>query len=82
MEIGDRLRCLRMTTLETRRMRADLTEVYRIMNGIDKLNEEDFFSRYGKLRQENSGRTRGHALKLYKKRFCGDKGKFSIWKKG
>ena len=36
---------LTSTTLETRRERADLLEVYKILNGLEGVNEKDFFIR-------------------------------------
>jgi ribonucleases P/MRP protein subunit RPP40 len=51
----DRLRALHLTTLETRRLRGDLIEVFK---GLDKVESEWFFTVI------TSG-TRGHVLKLY-----------------
>ena len=39
----DRLRILGLTTLETRFVRADLIEVYKIFNGLDSLDSGKFF---------------------------------------
>ena len=69
----ERLSRLNLTTLETRRLRADLLEVYKIMTGKSRVNENLFFSRIA----EKSG-TRGHKYKLYKKRVLSDIGKFSF----
>ena len=41
----DRLRILRLTTLETRFVRADLIEVYKIFNGLDSLDLGRYFVR-------------------------------------
>ena len=41
----DRLRILGLTTLETRFVRADLIEVYKIFNGLDSLDPGRFFVR-------------------------------------
>jgi ribonucleases P/MRP protein subunit RPP40 len=57
----DRLRALHLTTLETRRRRGDLIEVFKIFKGLDKLESERFFT------VSTSG-TRGHELKLIKPR--------------
>ena len=66
-----RLECVNLTTLEMRRERADMLEVYKIMNGMEGLVEKDFFTR------DLSGR-RGHSFKLYKKRVNLDIAKYSF----
>ena len=66
----ERLKLTRLTTLETRRLRADMIEVYRILNSIDKVDGGKMFSRNW------SDSLRGHSLKLFKKRFKIDIGKF------
>ena len=48
--------------MEERRVRADLLEVYKIVHGLSAITFEDFFE------LDNSGRTRGHSLKLLQKR--------------
>ena len=62
----ERLSELNLTTLEERRQRGDMIEVFKILGGHDKLDAgEDF------LKLETSSlreRTRGHALKLQKPR--------------
>ena len=45
-----------------KRVRADLIEVYKVDHRLSAVSFEDLFE------FENSGRTRGHALKLRKKR--------------
>ena len=60
-----------LTTLETRRERADMLEVYKILTGQEGLDEELFFMRH-------RGVTRGHSLKLYKQNFKKDLSKFSF----
>ena len=57
------LQLLRLTTLETRRLRGDLIETFKIAKGFTNLNELDFFSF-----QNNVG-TRGHNMKMHKGRF-------------
>ena len=39
-----RLKFVGLTTLETRRERADLLEVYKILNELEGVNEKDFLS--------------------------------------
>ena len=68
----DRLRAVHLTSLETRRMRGDLIEVYKIMHGLANLNPEKFFT------FSTSG-LRGHRYKLFKPRVRTDIGKFSFF---
>ena len=56
-----RLKNLNLTTLETRRIRGDLIEVYRIMNGIESIDWKLLFSKSPK------DGPRGHTRKLEKK---------------
>ena len=58
----ERLKLTGLTTLETRRLRADLVEVYKIFNDIDKVNKSEMF-----ILDKN--RLRGHEYKLFKNRF-------------
>jgi ribonuclease P/MRP protein subunit RPP40 len=69
---GDRLRILGLTTLETRFLRADLIEVFKILRGFDKLEPDRFFQVVG------DGARRGHSFKLFKKRYRLDVGKFKF----
>ena len=62
----ERLIQLNMTTLEKRRERGDMIEVFKILKGLDRVNPQGNF-----LMQEMSShkqRTRGHSLKLVKPR--------------
>ena len=59
LDYPDRLKKLNLTTLIYRRHRTDILQVYRIINGIDRLNFKDFF----KL---DTSCTRGHTWKLWK----------------
>ena len=68
----DRLRMIGLTTLEQRRKRANVIEVFKIINGLDKLHTNDFFE----LREKSN--TRGHCPKLFKKRFRFDGGKYFL----
>ena len=56
---GERLKNLGLTTLETRRLRGDLIEVFKIFKGLDDVKPTDFFT------MSNTG-LRGHEFKLYK----------------
>src|SRR5664279_68235 len=54
-----RLKRLNLTTLETRRLRGDLIEVFKIFKGFDDIDPGIFFDL-------SKSRTRGHCLKLFK----------------
>ena len=41
----EKLRVMSLTTLETKRLRADLLEVYKIMRGLEEVRKETFFTR-------------------------------------
>jgi ribonuclease P/MRP protein subunit RPP40 len=56
----ERLELLGLTTLKTRRIRADLIETFKILNGFDNICSDLFFER------SESG-LRGHSMKLVKK---------------
>lgn len=68
----ERLKEVKLTTLETRRHRADLIQTYRIIKGIDNLNKENFFT----FSKNKSSTLRGNTLKMSKKRFNKMQGKF------
>jgi hypothetical protein len=55
----ERLKCLNLTTLETRRLRGDLIEAFKIMKGLQNVEPSTFF-------KITASQTRGHALKLFK----------------
>ena len=57
----DRLRALHWTTLETRRIRSDLIEAFKIKKGHVDVDYSSFFSLGG-------GVLRGHSMKLFKPR--------------
>ena len=61
MDYSNRLRVLNITTLEIRRVRADLLEVFKIFNGLESILPTDCFdtdkTRYA---------TRGHPFKIMK----------------
>ena len=66
-----RLRKLGITTLETRRLRGDLIEVFKIIKGFDKVDYLKFFhlSTTGLI---------GHNLKLFKPSFKHNVGKYTF----
>ena len=59
LSYSDRLQKFGLTTLEMRRLRGDLIEVFKIFKGFDNIKLNDFF----KL---SSTSLRGHILKIYK----------------
>ena len=71
LDYESRLKRVGLTTLETRRLRADMLEVYKIMNGMEGIIEATFF------RRDEGGR-RGHRFKLYKKRVRLDIAKYAF----
>ena len=75
----ERLRIAGLTTLETRRVRADLIEVYKILNELENVEEGMFFERYNKETVCRSKyQTRGNDKKLFKKRFRLDVARYSF----
>lgn len=67
----ERLQKLQLTTLETRRLRGDLIEVFKILKGYENINKDLFF-------QHSQSNLRGHSLKLSKKRVRLDISKYSF----
>lgn len=61
MGYEERLKLLDMTSLETRRMRGDLIEVFKLLKGYEDIDVQKFFAKA-------EGCTRGHVLKLVKPR--------------
>ncbi len=59
---NERLRTLGLPTLEYRRLRNDMIQVYKIMHGVDNVDKDKLFS------MSTYQTTRGHSLKLFKKR--------------
>lgn len=58
----ERLRALGLPSLEYRRERADVVQVYKILNNIDKMEKNKLFT------MAPCKSTRGHPLKLYKRK--------------
>ena len=55
-----------LISLEQRRVRGDLIQVFKMIKGFDKVNYKEFFE------ISSSSRTRGHSYKIVKKRCNGD----------
>ena len=66
----DRLTALKLPTLEYRRKRGDMISTYKILKDHVDTNPSLFF------KMNNSSRTRGHELKLFKSRSCLDVRKY------
>ena len=58
----ERLRAFKLPTLEYCRERADVTQVYKILHGMDKMDKNKLFT------MSDYPTTRGHSLKLFKRR--------------
>ena len=67
-----RLKECGLTTLETRRLRGDQIEVFKILNGYENIDRNIFFS----VKEER--KTRGHGVTLAKKQCRLDIRKFSF----
>ena len=67
-----RSKILLWTTLETRFLRADLIEVFKILRGFENLDPDRFVQVIG------DGARRRHSFKLFKKRYRLDVGKFKF----
>jgi len=63
----ERISCLGLWTLEERRNRQDLIEVFKIIKGISRVSAQKLFTI-----DDNKKGTRGHNLKLIKARCTGD----------
>ena len=61
-----------LTTLQTRRLRGDQIEVFKILNGYENIDRNMFFS----LKKDS--RTRGHEVKLVKDQCRSDIRKYSF----
>ena len=57
----DRLKVFKLTTLEERRKRGDAIETYKLLNGLENIESDQFFK---VIREGPSTHTRGHPLKL------------------
>ena len=68
----DRLRILGLTTLETRFLRADLIEVFKILRGFENLDPDRFFQVVG------DGVRRGHSFKTVQEEISFGRGEVQI----
>ena len=66
---------MNLTTLETRRLRADLVEVYKIMHGMENVEGSMYFER---VITGMSRITRGNEFKLFKKSVNLDLAKYNF----
>ena len=69
LEYGERLERLKMMTMEERRNRSNLVELFKISRGLSAIPWDSFF------RAGSSERTRGHSKKLAKESFKLDRRK-------
>ena len=60
LSFEERLKGCGLTTLETRKLRGDQIEVFKILNGYENIDRNMFFS------LKKNSRTRGHEVKLVK----------------
>jgi len=68
----DRLKDCRLTTLETKRLRGDQIEVFKILNGFENVDRNTFLS------IKKDSRTRGHEVALVKNQCRLDVRKYSF----
>ena len=66
LSYDDRLEKTGLISLEKRRVRGDLIQVFKMLKGFDKIDYTRFFE------ISTLGKTRGHSLKLVKKRSSGE----------
>ena len=68
----ERLKVLGLWSLEERRNRADLIETFKLVKGLSGVRYEDFFE------IDTEQRTRGHSLRIVKKRFSTTQRQFTF----
>ena len=71
LDYEDRIKKLGITTLELRRERADLLEMFKLMRGMEGLGKGNFFTELSVVKKEGVS-TRGHSQKIFKERFNRD----------
>ena len=69
---GERLKHLGIPTLQYRRIRADIVETFKIIKGIDKIENDTIFP------INRAANTRGHKYKIYKKHCRTNRRKYSF----
>lgn len=75
----ERLKITGLTTLETRRIRADLIEVYKVIKQLENVDEKVFFKRYSEgTSARGASVTRGNSCKLETRRCRLDVTKYSF----
>lgn len=79
LDYESRLKKVGLTSLEIRRVRGDMIEVFKILKGLENLDESIFFQRcnYEDVNIDNR-KTRGNVFKLYKKRVRLDVARFGF----
>ena len=73
LQYEERLSKMGLPTLQARRERGDLITLYKIVNGIEKMDKQDLV-----VVIEKAGRTRGHSKKIRKRQCVKDFGKYSF----
>jgi len=69
---GERLKVLKLPTLEDRRIRGQLIQLFKFMKGLDKVDLNEYITL-------DTGRNlRGNNMRIFKSRFRTDVGKFSF----
>jgi ribonucleases P/MRP protein subunit RPP40 len=76
---SENLRAVGLTTLETRRQRADLIEVYKIINNLDGINKHKLFKFNHRISRGNSFKMFKDQVRLDIKKFCFSNRVIGIW---
>ena len=64
----ERLKILKLPTLAYRRLRGDMIEVYKILQGKYDTQVSDLLCKQDQILPNTANRTRGHSQKLYKRK--------------
>ena len=67
MSYPERLQATKLYSLEQRRVRGDMIKAFKILNGLEGLEEK---SKLFKTNLHQTERSRGHSYKLYKPALC------------
>jgi len=75
-EYGERLKCLNLWTLEERRNRQHMVQIFKMYKGFTRLSIDELFERDANIKG-----TRGHTLRLKNRvlRMSGDTSFFGEW---